>query len=216
MHDGANSLVYTNTKSKTVDIAVNELKEYWHGSPVYLKIDDSLPHNDGYRISFGGRDVTIKASSNIGILYGAYDLLRRQQTNALNNSTDKWNAPAFSLRILDHWDNLDGSIERGYAGKSLWKWQEITSKILNPKVWSPVADRIRQYARANASIGINGSVLNNVNASSKILSGEYINKVKIIADILRPYGIKVYLSVNFASPMSLGGLKTADPLDYNA
>lgn len=214
MHDGANALVYTDTKSKTVDIAANELKEFWHGSPVHLKIDGSLPQNDGYCIEYGNREVTIKASHDIGLLYGTYDLLRRQQTNSLNHSVNKWNAPAFSLRILDHWDNMDGSIERGYAGKSLWKWQEITPKILNVKVLSSVGDRIRQYARANASIGINGSVLNNVNASSKILSGEYINKVKIIAAILRPYGIKVYLSVNFASPMSLGGLKTADPLDY--
>lgn len=112
--------------------------------------------------------------------------------------------PAYDLRILNHWDNLDRSIERGYAGKSLWNWEELPGTL---------SDRYEAYARANASIGINATVLNNVNASSKILSAEYLEKVKALADIFRPYGIKVYLSINFASPMQLGGLSTADPLD---
>jgi len=112
--------------------------------------------------------------------------------------------PAYNVRVLNHWDNLDGTIERGYSGHSIWNWDEL------PDVVSP---RYREYARANASVGINGVVLNNVNASSKILSAEYLAKVAKIADVFRPYGIKVYLSANFAAPMQLGGLKTADPLE---
>lgn len=106
--------------------------------------------------------------------------------------------------MLNHWDNLDGTIERGYAGKSLWQWDELSDTV---------SARYQKYARANASVGINGTVLNNVNASVKILSSEYLEKVRVLADIFRPYGIKVYLSVNFASPMQLGGLSTADPLN---
>lgn len=112
--------------------------------------------------------------------------------------------PAFDIRVLNHWDNLDGTIERGYAGHSLWKWEELTDSV---------PARYREYARANASVGINGTVLNNVNASPEILSADYLQKVRKLADVFRSYGIKVYLSVNFASPMELGGLSTADPLD---
>lgn len=112
--------------------------------------------------------------------------------------------PAYDLRILNHWDNLDGTIERGYAGQSLWEWNNLPSEI------SP---RYEMYARANASVGINGTVINNVNASPKILSSEYLEKVKALADVFRSYGLKVYLSVNFASPIELGGLSTADPLN---
>lgn len=124
------------------------------------------------------------------------------------------------LRILNHWDNLDGSIERGYAGKSIFKWEEIKlgKNGKGGSISKSLHDRLITYARANASLGINGSVLNNVNASPKMMTAEYINKVKVIANILRPYGIRVYLSINFASPMALGYTKTADPLDkrYNS
>ena len=112
--------------------------------------------------------------------------------------------PAFGLRILNHWDNLDGTIERGYAGRSLWKWDELPDSL------SP---RYEDYARLCSSVGINGTVLNNVNASARILSGEYLAKVAALADVFRPYGLKVYLSVNFASPMLLDSLPSADPLD---
>ena len=112
--------------------------------------------------------------------------------------------PAYSLRILNHWDNMDRTVERGYAGQSLWNWEELPNTLSN---------RYKEYARANASIGINGTVLNNVNASPQILSTEYLQKVKALADIFRPYGLRVYLSVNFASPMALDSLSTADPLD---
>ena len=112
--------------------------------------------------------------------------------------------PAYDLRILNHWDNPDGTVERGYAGRSLWNWEEL------PGTLSP---RYEAYARANASVGINGTVLNNVNASPQVLTTGSLEKVKALADVFRPYGIKVYLSVNFASPIRLGKLDTADPLD---
>ncbi len=212
MQPGANAKVYTTTSSKTIDIAIGELKSYWQGAPVILQIDKSLPEGDGFSI-INGTSVTIKASRDIGLLYGTYELLRHQQTETLNTLTGKIDAPKFVMRILDHWDNMDGSVERGYAGNSIWKWDIIGTR--NNTQLSVLNSRLINYARANASVGINGVVINNVNASPLILSKNYISKVKYIADIMRPYGIKVYLSVNFASPVQLGGLKTADPLDKN-
>ena len=163
---------------------------------ITLKIDPTMPDDDGYRIS--GRTVT--ARTELGLLYGRYALLRGEQGES---------HPYFKLRILNHWDNLDGSIERGYAGKSIF-W-DLTSDKKEPAAIN--RERIERYAEANASIGINGTVLNNVNASPKMLTRPYINKVKEIADILRPWGIRVYLSVNFGSPKALGDLPTADPLN---
>ena len=178
-------------------IAAQELRAYYQGDQATLIIDPSYDE-DAYRISGS----TITAKNEIGLLYGAYAMLRGETTGS---------KPFYKLRILNHWDNLNGTIERGYAGLSIF-WP--TPHPIN-------AELIKEYARANASIGINGTVLNNVNASPKMLSAIYINKVKQYADILRPYGIKVYLSVNFASPMSIpakgfnGGkpVKTADPLN---
>ena len=149
-----------------------------------------MPDDDGYRIN----GHTITARTKMGLLYGRYALLRGEQGES---------HPYYKQRILNHWDNLDGSIERGYAGKSiLWN----NDLFIDLK-------KIEAYAEANASIGINGTVLNNVNASPKMLTRTYINKVKEIADILRPWGIKVYFSVNFGTPKALGETKTADPLD---
>jgi len=159
-------------------------------SDIVQKIDPTMPDDDGYRISGN----TVTARTQQGLLYGRYALLRGEQGES---------HPYFQLRILNHWDNPDGSIERGYAGKSIFWNNELTFD----------KSRIEAYAEANASIGINGTVLNNVNASPKMLTRVYINKVKEIADILRPWGIKVYLSVNFGSPKALGETKTADPLD---
>ncbi len=158
---------------------------------------------EGYELRNNGGRVQIIANTEIGALYGAYSLLRMVDSGVEIPETlvDK---PAYDLRILNHWDNLDGTVERGYAGSSLWKWDELPDSV------SP---RYEAYARANASIGINGTVLNNVNASPSILSAEYLAKIKTLADIFRPYGLKVYLSVNFASPMALDSLPTADPLD---
>ena len=146
----------------------------------------------------------ICGGSEIGALYGAYHLLRlsMQQQNIENLNIKE--SPAYDLRLLNHWDNLNRTIERGYAGHSLWKWDEL------PGVISP---RYSEYARANASIGINGSVINSVNASPDILKDDYLQKVKVIADIFRPYGVKVFLSVNFSSPKVIGGLKDSDPLN---
>lgn len=217
----------------TAKIAKQELENNWRGKNVELKIDKALNLGEGYNLyarpAQQGDNIqyeaTITASNPIGLLYGAYELIRLQNTDAYNTGSgnqqnfskaiDETEKPQVGLRILNHWDNLDGSIERGYAGKSIFKWEEIKlgKKGKGGSISKSLHDRLITYARANASLGINGSVLNNVNASPKMMTAEYINKVKVIANILRPYGIRVYLSINFASPMALGYTKTADPLD---
>ena len=217
----------------TVKIAKQELENNWRGKNVELKIDKALNLGEGYNLyarpAQQGDNIqyeaTITASNPIGLLYGAYELIRLQNTDAYNTGSgnqqnfskaiDETEKPQVGLRILNHWDNLDGSIERGYAGKSIFKWEEIKlgKNGKGGSISKSLHDRLITYARANASLGINGSVLNNVNASPKMMTAEYINKVKVIANILRPYGIRVYLSINFASPMALGYTKTADPLD---
>ncbi|MBO7069018.1 MAG: alpha-glucuronidase [Bacteroidaceae bacterium] len=184
----------------------------WLRSPmptnITLRIDSTMPNDDGYRIS--GRTVT--ARTQMGLLYGKYALLRGEQGES---------HPFYKLRILNHWDNLDGTIERGYAGNSIF-WGILNSEFLihnnshsknNIQLSTTNHQLLQHYAEACASIGINGTVLNNVNASPKILTSPYINKVKEIAGILRPWGIRVYLSVNFGSPKALGELKTADPMN---
>ena len=202
-------------------IAAQELRAY-SKQDVTLKLDASMKQ-DAYCIKVnseqGKVNSVISAKNEIGLLYGAYALLRGETTGS---------EPFYKLRILNHWDNLNGTIERGYAGLSIfWKGKAGERKFHGRTIFVEDPDQpidtelIKEYARANASIGINGTVLNNVNASPKMLSAIYINKVKQYADILRPYGIKVYLSVNFASPMSIpakgfnGGkpIKTADPLN---
>ena len=217
----------------TIRIASQELANHWRGKSAELKIDKALDLGEGYNIyarpAHQGDNIeyeaTITASTPIGLLYGAYELIRLQNTDAYNTGSgkqqnfgkaiDETEKPQVGLRILNHWDNLDGSIERGYAGKSIFKWEEIKlgKNGKGGSISKSLHDRLVTYARANASLGINGSVLNNVNASPKMMTAEYINKVKVIANILRPYGIRVYLSINFASPMALGYTKTADPLD---
>ena len=197
-------------KDATLSIAKDELTKYYKGKEVSIRIDPLLNLGEGYMLT----DSSITASSSIGILYGAYDLLRLQETGNLSHLS-KTEKPAVNLRILNHWDNLDGSIERGYAGKSIWKWDEIILDKAGEfkNINKDLRNRLITYARSNASIGINGAVLNNVNASPQMMTAEYLHKVKVIADIFRPYGIRVYLSINFASPMALGYTKTADPLD---
>ena len=191
-------------------LAAEELRNYYTGAKVTL-VTDATMADDAYRIDGS----TITAKDETGLLYGAYALLRGEKG---------YSAPYYKLRILNHWDNLDSSIERGYAGRSIFWALEDPQTRRNSDLWRPKpinTELIKEYGRANASIGINGTVLNNVNASPKMLSALYLNRVKEIADILRPYGIKVYLSVNFASPMSIpakgfnGGkpVKTADPLN---
>ncbi len=192
--------------SPTLSIAVQELKDRWLGDAnasvtLTIKKDKALK-SDGFRLDKN----SVQAKTDAGILYGVYELLRRQQTSEpINNQIFN---PSYEVRILDHWDNLNGTVERGYAGNSIFwrKENPFTVTDNDKKLW-------QEYARANASIGINASVLDNVNASPLILSADYLNRAKEIANVLRPYGIKVYLAVNFASPSTLGKLKTADPLD---
>ena len=214
-------------------VAAQELRTY-STQDVELRIDPAM-EEEAYKIEVkcGEGPCVITAKDEIGLLYGAYSFLR--QKNRLDNKDRRTgeegitvSRPYYRLRILNHWDNLNGTIERGYAGLSIfWKGKDSGKRFRDQPIFvedpdQPIdAELIKEYARANASIGINGTVLNNVNASPKMLSDVYINKVKQYADILRPYGIKVYLSVNFASPMSIhakgfnGGkpVKTADPLN---
>ena len=178
--------------------AMTELQTYWQGGPVVLKRQKGMA-KDGYTIKSQGDKTVIAAANDAGLLYGAYHLLRLQEMGQQGGSLDISEQPAYDLRILNHWDNPNGTVERGFAGRSIF---------LNPD-----PQRMTMYARANASIGINGTVLNNVNAKPEALSTESLLKAKDIADQLRPYGIRVYLSINFASPIKVGGLKTADPLD---
>ena len=197
----------TSTITGVKGTAMTELQTYWQGGPVVLKRQKGLP-KDGYAIKSQGGKTIISAANDAGLLYGAYHLLRLQQISEngvyFDQSMDHLDItekPFYDLRILNHWDNPNGTVERGFAGKSIF---------LNP-----TPERMKMYARANASVGINGTVLNNVNAKPEALSTESLQKAKSIADQLRPYGIRVYLSINFASPIKVGGLETADPLDAN-
>jgi alpha-glucuronidase len=149
------------------------------------------------------RTIVIAANSDIGVLYGTFAFLRLLQTQQPIDALNIVEAPQLQHRILDHWDNLDGTVERGYAGASLWDW---------PTLPGSTPPRYTDYARANASLGINGAVLNNVNARAASLTPEYIAKAAGLADVFRPYGIRVYLSARFSAPIEVGGLKTADPL----
>jgi alpha-glucuronidase len=152
----------------------------------------------------GKRIVAIAANSDVGVLYGVFAFLRQLQTHAVLRSIDIVDAPRIKLRMLDHWDNLDGTIERGYAGFSLWDWHKLPDYL---------APRYTDYARATASIGINATVLTNVNANAIVLTNEYLRKVAALAGVFRPYGIRVFLTARFSAPIEIGGLKTADPLD---
>ena len=197
--------VQSNKNSEVLDLAKKELKKFWQGkagASVKLSIkDNKLLKGDGFLL----KKNEIIANTENGILYGVYELLRKQAMG--KTVTQEISNPSYERRILNHWDNLDGSVERGYAGNSIfWRKDSLDVTQNDKKLWE-------EYARANASVGINGSVLNNVNASPSVLKPEYLKRVKAIADVLRNYGIKTYLSVNFASSSVIGGLDTADPLD---
>lgn len=184
------------------------------GSRLLITLDapaGSLPYaakkglgTEGFIIRVHGQRLIITANTDIGLLYGMYHLLRLVQTGQDISRLDIRSFPGMQLRLLNHWDNLDRTVERGYAGFSIWNWHTL------PAYKDP---RYTDYARANASIGINGTVLTNVNANATVLSAPYLQKVKALADIFRPYGIKVYLTARFSAPIETGGLKTADPLD---
>ena len=187
-------------------------------SSIIAKLDlaDSLKEivDEGFIIKnaqVNGKDcIVISANKDVGLLYGAFNLLRMMQTHKSLDNINIASKPKIQRRVLNHWDNQNGSIERGYAGRSLWKWNELPDTV---------DSRYTDYARANASIGINGTVLNNVNANSIFITTEYLEKIAKLADFFRPYGIKVHLSINFSSPRQrttksgIGPLQTADPLD---
>ncbi len=173
-----------------------------------LHLDLSSLGSEGFIIRsmpYRGRRITvISANEEVGVLYGVFQLLRLMQTAQPISNLRILSYPRIHRRILDHWDNLDGSVERGYAGKSIWDWFKLPNYLDR---------RYQDYARACASIGINGMVPNNVNASSVSLTTPYIEKSAALAEVLRPYGLRVYLAIRFTAPMEIGGLKTADPLD---
>ncbi len=202
----ANVKVSCSVTSPILSIAKLELENGWQGkdgSSVLFSIKkNKLIKGDGYKIALN----EIQANTDLGILYGVYEVLRRQQTGRIIK--DEISNPSYERRILNHWDNPDGTIERGYAGLSIFwhmdKSLEVTEN--DKKLW-------QEYALANASIGINGSVLDNVNSSPLMLTKEYLQRVKSIAEVLRQYGIRTYLSVKFSSPSLIGGLKTSDPLN---
>ncbi|HMG66975.1 MAG TPA: alpha-glucuronidase family glycosyl hydrolase, partial [Chitinophagaceae bacterium] len=148
--------------------------------------------------------ILIAANSDIGVLYGVFEFLRILQTHKDITHLSITSVPKIQNRILDHWDNLNRSVERGYAGISIWNWHLLPGYI---------DKRYIDYARANASIGINGVVLNNVNANALVLTKQYLEKVAALAEVFRSYGIKVFLSARFSAPVEIGGLSTADPLD---
>jgi len=193
--------------SPTLEIAKQELKQGWqgqNGATIILSVKKNKSiKNDGFILT----PSLIQANNYFGVLHGAYELLRRQATG--ETIKEEICNPSYEYRVLNHWDNLDGSIERGYAGHSIF-WRkginafEVTEK--DKVLW-------QEYARANASVGINGAVLNNVNSSPNMLKTETLNRVKAIAGILRPYGVKVYISANFSSATVIGGLKSSDPLN---
>jgi alpha-glucuronidase len=224
--------IFSYNPSETTTIAINELENGFNGllqkniknnptivvgSIVLLKEEDQstyklavdVPdHEHGYTIRNAVIDqkpvILISSKSDLGILYGAFNFLKILQQELPIHNLSITEEPRIENRILNHWDNLDRTVERGYAGFSLWNWQTLPGHI---------EQRYIDYARANASIGINGTVLTNVNANSTILTPQWIEKVRALADTFRPYGIKVYLTARFSSPIELGKLPTADPLD---
>lgn len=211
------SVMLKSKSSATTELALNELKQSWKGGSVTLKVEKQKGmKRDAFRIQCQQGSVCITSPSDIGLLYGAFHLLRMQGMGENLKDCDITESPFHDLRVLDHWDNLDGNSERGYAGKSIfWNYEGGAEKLGNNDIAAMRNNPLNNnmYARANASLGINGAVLNNVNASPKMLTREVLEMACRYADELRPYGIKVYLAVNFSSPVVLDGLKTADPLD---
>ncbi|MBL7747695.1 MAG: alpha-glucuronidase [Chitinophagaceae bacterium] len=210
---GLSSLLGTTYQSNTGSIAASSL---WCGTPDQSSEIDNLSSvlqlskvgDEGYAIASiannGKKRIFIAANTDIGVLYGIFHFLRLLQTNQPIENLKLVSAPKLKLRMLNHWDNLNRTVERGYAGFSIWDWHRLPGYI-DP--------RYIDYARANASIGINAVSLTNVNANATVLTRSYLEKVKTLADIFRPYGIKVFLTARFSAPAEIGGLKTADPLN---
>ncbi len=176
------------------------------GSPLASRL--TTLSSDGYLVEVtqvDGQDViAVAANTDVGVLYGSFALLRHLQRHQPISGLALSSSPKIERRILNHWDNLDRSVERGYAGRSLWDWNALPGSL---------STRYETYARANASVGINGTVLTNVNANAQVLTTEYLDKVAALADVFRPYGIAVYLTARFSAPIEIGGMNTADPLD---
>lgn len=204
-------------QTPTTDIILDELKSSWNGGPITLQANNSKGmKRDAFSISSKNGKVTISSPSDIGLLYGTYRLLQMQTIGSTTHDFTISDSPFHDIRLLNHWDNLDGNSERGYAGKSIFWNIKGFPKTLGENEISDIRNNPLNnttYARANASVGINGAVLNNVNASPKMLTSEVLRMASQYADALRPYGIKVYLAVNFSSPVVVGGLKTADPMN---
>lgn len=204
----------TGTGSPTLTAAHDELTAGLSGllgsaNPATVTLERSpapaATGDEGFVLSLRAPDtVVISAARDLGVLYGAFALLRHFQTHRPLAALTQTSAPKISRRLLNHWDNLDRSVERGYAGQSLWAWDELPGQL------SP---RYRDYARANASLGLNGVVPVNVNANAQSLTAPYLAKLAALADVFRPYGIRVYLTARFSAPIEIGSLKTADPLD---
>lgn len=218
--------------------AVRELSAYWHGGDVMLSIDNSMPDNDGFRIEWGGcgRTTVVKARRSSGLLYGAYEMLRVQQTFGIGAMTERAGEygfavrnmeedkheggscvrvtssfPAFSYRLLEYNDRIVEGANAGCQGNGMLQWDDINGG--RGTMGIDLKERITAYARANASIGINGCVLNGAEVATDVLNSRYINKVRAVAGSLRPYGIRAYLSVSLDSPVAVGGLVAANPLD---
>ena len=199
-------------ETPTVSVARHELIQgltqmLGSAPPIAVASGPALPQllADGYVIRANGSTLEIGANRDVGALYGAFAVLRHLQTHQPFAALDGMSSsPRITRRLLNHWDNLNRTVERGQAGHSIWEWFSLPDYV---------TPRYRDYARANASIGINGSVLTNVNADALVLTPDYLSKVRAIADVLRPYGIRVYLTARFSAPREIGGLKTADPLN---
>ncbi len=193
-NDGAIvAAVYSNVSSLTESSLENKLKGL--DSEGFVILNTMLDKK---------KVILITANSDVGVLYGVFHFLRLLQTHESIENLAITSSPKIKLRVLNHWDNLNRTVERGYAGFSLWDWHKLPDYI-HPYY--------RDYARANASLGINGTVLNNVNANALILTPHYLEKVAALANVFRPYGLKVYLSIRFSAPIDIGGLKVSDPLD---
>jgi alpha-glucuronidase len=186
-------------------LAVGTVRQLQSAGAAAPRTDAQSLGEEGFLIHSGPTGgIVITGNSDLALLYGVFHFLRLLQTQQAIRSADIASTPRFRRRILAHWDNLDGTVERGYAGRSLWRWDELP-EILDP--------RYRDYARACASIGINGAILNNVNTQIEILDSKFLAKAAALADCFRPYGVRVYLSAPFSAPLQLGGLSTSDPRD---
>ncbi|MDG3582297.1 alpha-glucuronidase family glycosyl hydrolase [Galbibacter pacificus] len=188
-----------NIKNAIIVAKIKDLNKEYQALFESSKIEEN-----GFQISHVKENIIVTSNDDIGVLYGVFHLLKHLQMNLPLKKLPIFDAPKIDLRILNHWDNLDRSVERGYAGNSIWKWHKLPGYI---------DQRYIDYARANASVGINGTVLTNVNANALILTPMYIKKVAALANVFRPYGIRVYLTARFSAPIEIGNLKTADPLN---